>query len=259
MRINRKRFIIASFILLDFLVGGVLVGSLNAGSTTTSITKKTYKNNTEVVAEVNSIGDSLYDKIGSEVLTQEDIAVAQSIMINEQSEIMEKTSAISEVVSVSSNVNTSIKKTENKVKEENKRKEEISSLNSQIINESSSDIVKYAVQFNGKAYVSGGQWNGEMPYVPTDCSGFTRGVYKHFGIDLPRTASAQSNVGVEIPISKIQPGDLVFYSSGGNVVTHAALYIGNGKIMHARTPRLGVGIDSVFLIFIRLHIRRITK
>lgn len=258
MRISRKKIIISSFILLDFLVGGVLVGSLNAGSTTTNITKKTYGSNTEVIAEVNSIGDSLYDRIGSEVVTQEDIAVAQSIMINNQIESATKTSVISSALDASSNINSSIKKTENTINEKKKREEEIKSLNAQLINESSSDIVKYALQFNGKAYVGGGQWNGELPYTPTDCSGFTRGVYKHFGVDLPRTASEQAKVGVEVSISDIQPGDLVFYSNGGNVVTHAAMYIGNGKIIHARTPAHGVGINSVFIMK-RLHIRRVVK
>ena len=59
-------------------------------------------------------------------------------------------------------------------------------------------IINYAKQFNGKRYVLGGQWNGEYPYVPTDCSGFIQGIYKHFGYKLPRTARQQAKVGKPI-------------------------------------------------------------
>ena len=117
-------------------------------------------------------------------------------------------------------------------------------------------IVEYALSFVGQPYVWGGVWNGELPYRNTDCSGFIQGLYKHFGIDIPRTAGAQARMGREVNIKDIQPGDIVFYSSGGNTITHAAMYIGNGKIIHARTPSLGIGINSVFIMR-RLSIRRI--
>ena len=105
----------------------------------------------------------------------------------------------------------------------------------------SNAIVNYALQFNGNPYVYGGNslTNG------TDCSGFTQGVYRNFGIYLPRTARDQASVGITISYDNIQPGDLVFYSgNGGYSITHVAIYIGGGKIIHAQTPSDGIGITS---------------
>lgn len=121
------------------------------------------------------------------------------------------------------------------------------------------DIANYALKFNGKSYVFGGQWNGELPYTGTDCSGFTQGVYKHFGVTLPRVARDQAKIGKEVALKDIQPGDLVFYSgNGGASITHVSIYIGSGKIIHAQTPYLGIGISNIQLgTLIRTNIRRV--
>lgn len=103
-------------------------------------------------------------------------------------------------------------------------------------------VVAYAMQFNGNPYVYGGTslTNG------TDCSGFTQGVYRNFGISLPRSARDQASVGYTVSYDNVQPGDLVFYSGdGGNSITHVAMYIGGGKIIHAQTPSAGIGITSI--------------
>lgn len=118
-------------------------------------------------------------------------------------------------------------------------------------------IAEYAKKFVGKSYRMGGSWNGEMPYTATDCSGFTQGVYKHFGISLPRVARDQARVGKKVSFNELQPGDLVFYSgNGGKSITHVAMYIGNGKIVHAQTPKLGIGITT-YNIMIKMTARRV--
>ena len=118
-------------------------------------------------------------------------------------------------------------------------------------------IANYAKQFVGKSYRMGGQWNGEMPYTATDCSGFTQGVYKHFGYNIPRVARDQAKIGKKVNWNDLQPGDLIFYSgNGGKSVTHVAMYIGNGKIVHAQTPSLGIGITT-YKIMIRMTARRV--
>lgn len=106
-------------------------------------------------------------------------------------------------------------------------------------------IANYGKRFVGNPYRSGGTslTNG------ADCSGFVQSVYKHYGINLPRTSrqQARSNLGRKVSFSELQPGDLVFYSNGGtNIenISHVAIYIGNGKIVHAQTPRLGIGITT---------------
>ena len=119
------------------------------------------------------------------------------------------------------------------------------------------EIANYAKKFVGKSYRMGGSWNGEMPYTATDCSGFTQGVFKHFGISLPRVARDQATVGKKVSFSELQPGDLVFYSgNGGKSVTHVAIYIGNGKIVHAQTPSLGIGITT-YNIMVKMTARRV--
>lgn len=102
------------------------------------------------------------------------------------------------------------------------------------------DIAEYAKQFLGNAYVYGGSslTNG------TDCSGFTMSIYKHFGIKLSHSASAQSGEGTKISASELQPGDLVFYADSSGHINHVALYIGGGKVIHASSPSTGIKISN---------------
>ncbi|GAA4708499.1 hypothetical protein GCM10023228_11960 [Brevibacillus fulvus] len=67
-----------------------------------------------------------------------------------------------------------------------------------------------------------------------DCSGFTSYVFQQLGIKLPRTSAEQFNVGQEVDLSQAQPGDLLFYDTEKNGhISHVALYMGNGTIVHA--------------------------
>ncbi len=115
-----------------------------------------------------------------------------------------------------------------------------------------SQIASYAKQFVGNPYRHG----GTSLTKGADCSGFTQSVFKHFGIKLPRTARSQATVGKKVSFSKLEPGDLVFYSNGGSRITHVAIYIGKGKIVHAQTPRLGIGITT-YNIMTKVTARRV--
>lgn len=67
-----------------------------------------------------------------------------------------------------------------------------------------------------------------------DCSGFTSYVFRQFGITLPRTSEEQFQSGQAISLDQAQPGDLLFYDSlGTGHVSHVAIYMGNGTIVHA--------------------------
>ena len=100
-------------------------------------------------------------------------------------------------------------------------------------------LVNYACQFIGNRYV----WGGTSLTKGVDCSGFTMKVYEKYGIYLPHNASAQSQYGTKISISQAQPGDLIFYSKGGRI-NHVALYIGNGQVVHASSPKSGIKVSS---------------
>ncbi len=95
-------------------------------------------------------------------------------------------------------------------------------------------IAKYALQYIGNPYVAGGTslTNG------ADCSGFTFRVYSDFGYSLPRTSFEQRSAGTGVEYSNAQPGDLICYSG------HVALYIGDGKIVHASTAKTGIKVSN---------------
>lgn len=100
-------------------------------------------------------------------------------------------------------------------------------------NPTGQSVVAYATQFVGNPYVFGGTslTNG------TDCSGFTQGVYAHFGISLPRTSAAQRSVGRAVSYADAMPGDLICYAG------HVAIYMGGGAIVHASNQRDGIKIS----------------
>lgn len=67
-----------------------------------------------------------------------------------------------------------------------------------------------------------------------DCSGLIYAIYvNELGISLPRTSSAQSQVGTQISRSDLQPGDLIFFNTSGSGVSHVGIYVGNDVFVHA--------------------------
>jgi len=104
------------------------------------------------------------------------------------------------------------------------------------------NMVAYAKQFLGNPYV----WGGNSMTNGVDCSGFVKNIYSHFGITLRnRVSRYQATEGWAVSLNNLLPGDLVFYASGGTV-THVAMYIGNGQIIHASNPRDGIMISNMY-------------
>ena len=103
-----------------------------------------------------------------------------------------------------------------------------------------SAIVNYAMKFLGNRYV----WGGTSLTNGTDCSGFVMRIYEHFGYSLPRTSRAQAAATRTVSAGNVRVGDLFFYGSGS--VSHVALYIGNGQIIHASNARDGIKISSAY-------------
>ena len=103
-------------------------------------------------------------------------------------------------------------------------------------------VVEYAKQYLGYKYVSG----GASPSTGFDCSGFTQYVYKHFGVSLNRSSSAQINNGVAVQKSDLQLGDIVLFNNEANTrIGHAGIYVGDGNFIHASNPSDGVKITTL--------------
>ena len=101
-------------------------------------------------------------------------------------------------------------------------------------------VIDLAHKQLGKPYV----WGAEGPNS-FDCSGLIYYVYKNAaGITLPRTSSAQYSAGVAVSRSNLKAGDLIFSSTDGTGnITHVAIYVGDGQMIHA--PRNGKNVEKV--------------
>ena len=96
-------------------------------------------------------------------------------------------------------------------------------------------VAAYAKQFLGNPY----KYGGTSLTDGADCSGFVMSVFSHFGISTGRSSRDQAGKGREISIDAVQPGDLLFYASGG-YINHVGIYIGGGQIIHASNPSTGI-------------------
>lgn len=123
---------------------------------------------------------------------------------------------------------------DNTVSADDYENEQSSSSDSSSYSGSGSSVVDYATQFVGNPYV----WGGTSLTNGADCSGFVQSVYANFGISLPRTSYEQQYAGTEVSYTDAQPGDLICY--GG----HVAIYMGNGRIVHASNSVDGIKISD---------------
>lgn len=102
------------------------------------------------------------------------------------------------------------------------------------------DVCQYAKEFLGNPYV----WGGTSLTKGADCSGYVMSIFKKYGVSLPHSSVAQANCGTTIKVSEAKPGDLVFYGNGRSI-NHVAIYIGNGQVIHASSPKTGIRISNV--------------
>ena len=95
--------------------------------------------------------------------------------------------------------------------------------------------LNFALAQLGKPYI----WGGTGP-TGYDCSGLMMASWGKAGVSLPRTAAAQYAAGTPVSTFDLQPGDLVFFYPG---ITHVGMYIGDGKFIHASSPRTGIKVS----------------
>jgi peptidoglycan DL-endopeptidase CwlO len=109
------------------------------------------------------------------------------------------------------------------------------------VNGSAASIaVRAAYSALGTQYV----W-GSASLSGFDCSGLTMWAWAQAGVSIPHSSAAQYSSLPHVPVSAVQPGDLVFYFSP---ISHVAIYVGNGQIIHARHPGPGgeVQVSSMY-------------
>lgn len=81
------------------------------------------------------------------------------------------------------------------------------------------------------------RWGGDTVVDGMDCSGFVRAVYNLCGVNIPRTSREQYRVGDTVSRGELQDGDLVFFGSSPDGISHVGIYVGGGKFVHA--PKRG--------------------
>jgi len=106
------------------------------------------------------------------------------------------------------------------------------------------EVASYALNFVGNPY----KWGGTSLTKGADCSGFVQSIYKQFGYTLPRVSKDQAKSAgycdVKPDLDHLLPGDLIFYTNKKGVVDHVAMYIGDGKIVHAANKKDGIKVSS---------------
>jgi cell wall-associated NlpC family hydrolase len=102
-----------------------------------------------------------------------------------------------------------------------------------------SRVLATAGQYVGVPYV----WGGNTPKSGMDCSGFTRYVFAAHGVTLPRTSREQAHAGQALPREweALAPGDIMLFAEPGEAISHVAIYVGNGEIIHSSAAYGGVG------------------
>lgn len=111
----------------------------------------------------------------------------------------------------------------------------------QLENADGEDIVWAGKRWIGTPY----SWGGTRMWDGTDCSGFVQALYQSFGVELPRTAREQFDIGLYAPRSYLRPGDLVFFSTIRPGPSHVGIYAGDGKFIHASSGTGWVTVNSL--------------
>lgn len=97
-------------------------------------------------------------------------------------------------------------------------------------------VVDYAASMDGGRYVYGG-----ASYKATDCSGLTMQAYDQIGVSISHSVRTQAKKGKSVSMKNIQAGDLIICNNYG----HVAMYIGDGKIVHAMSSYYGIRIQPL--------------
>ena len=228
---------------------GVRAADLSSGNSDSDVQIEMEEvDDSEDEADFTDAEDGLFGDGSDDTQTGDISAIANQIVAQAQSQAQdyqEKKQAAQKVIDAREVERRAqeIKEETTRIREEaqeaaRKKAEEEARKAEQARVEHRENIAQFAVQFVGNPYVYGGTslTNG------ADCSGFVMSVFKEFGYDLPRVAAAQYEASQKKDISQMETGDLVFYGAGG--INHVALYIGDGKVVHALNSNKGIVITD---------------
>jgi cell wall-associated NlpC family hydrolase len=114
----------------------------------------------------------------------------------------------------------------------------------------SAGIVANALKYKGYRY----RYGGSSPASGFDCTGFVYYVYKSAGYAIPRDMYSMYNSGARVSTKNLQPGDIIFFSGTyKRGLSHAAIYIGNGRIIHAANESTGVLVSDLWSPYWAAH------
>ena len=88
-------------------------------------------------------------------------------------------------------------------------------------------------------------WAGATPGVGFDCSGLTMWAWAHAGVSLSHSAAAQYDESVHVPLSDLQPGDLLFYQEG-DTIGHVTMYVGPGQMVQAMETGTNIQVTGIW-------------
>lgn len=108
--------------------------------------------------------------------------------------------------------------------------------------EEGKEIMLYALGLMNTKYTFG----GKNPEAGFDCSGLISYVYKNaVNINLTGNAATQAKSGKQISRSNLRPGDIIFFNTTGIPYSHAGIYVGNNRFIHAPNSRGAVRLQSI--------------
>jgi cell wall-associated NlpC family hydrolase len=122
--------------------------------------------------------------------------------------------------------------------------------NAQVPDPVRAQVVFTAIQMVGAPY----RWGGSSP-DGFDCSGLVQFAYSNAGLRLPRTAAEQLDASTPVPLEKAEAGDLLFFRDGSRT-SHVAIYLGQGRFVHAPSTGSQVSLDSFGNAYWRMRFAR---